>query len=153
VSGWGKLLSRRRLVAPMSRRGSGGLGGYGAFVLLAAALYAVAVAIVRFIWLERADSVGGGSGTIAPAIGGQHYLALFLIALVGVAVLAQFRSVARPVWIGLGVAVLAYIYMYLAARPPTAVDGLLVFLAYWGAGAVAVGLADGLVRGYRLKGV
>ena len=135
----------------MSRR-HGGVGGLAKFALAAGLFFVLAVAILRAVWLERAASFGWGGSTMAAPWGLTHYFTAFVIALFAALAFSHFRAAARPLWLGFIIALLTGIYMWIATPSPTATDGLIVFIAYWIAGTVAAGLADGFVKGYSLRG-
>ena len=127
-------------------------GGFAWFVVLSAVLFVAVSMVLRFIWLERATSLSG-VGTIMRPADSMYFLSAFLIVLVSVAIFAQFRIAARPIALGFLTSILLLIHYYLVQPATPAADGLLIFLAYWFSSAVSIGLADGLVKSYALKGI
>ena len=128
----------------MSRAGSRGVS-FIAFVLVASVLSVILDYALHQVWLERAG--------IVPQAGGSHYFALFIIVFLLTLVFSQMRVTARPIVIGFIAALMMSVYVAANEAGLSIADAALMFFAHFLAVLFAVGLADGFVKGYGLKGV
>lgn len=120
--------------------------GFLAFMLSAPLLAVIFDFVLHKIWLEPAGIVPAGEQA-------SYYFAVFLIVLITVLALSPFAFMARPVAIGFVSAILLGIYIAGTRTGISIQSSALIFIAQFIAVTFAVGLADGFVKGYRLRGV
>lgn len=120
--------------------------GFLAFIFIAPLLAVIFDYALHKVWLEPA-------GIVPSPEDAGYYLAKFLIVLLTVLALSPIAFTARPVVIGFTGALLFGIY-YAVTRPWIPLqNAFIIFLVHMFAIVFAVGLTDGFIKGYGLKGV
>lgn len=122
-------------------RGRSGFTSFIAFLAVSVLLSLIFGWVINSIWLAR-------SGIIRADI--NYYAVYTLIVFVCVLFFSNISFFARPVAIGFIAALLQSVYLmsYLSIS-----SAVLVFIGTWIAVTFGTGIADGLIRGYGLKGV
>ena len=120
---------------------------YLAFPLTAPILAIIFIYTINQLWLQPTRTV------VIVTSGASFYAAIFILTLLSTMVFSMVRIFARPVGIAFTASLFTTIYAAGTGAIPDIGKAILVFIVYLVLITVAVGLADGFIKGYQLKGV